>query len=222
MKMPHIEITANVISSAPPQHSTTDPPSYTASSYMRSLREGDPDETISVPMIHTVQKTSLGDYVPFMSAGKVKRRTVIVRKMTRDCYLKHYAKDEEGIYVGTERPYPDAGLVFVQSKSTEADVLEQVSCDSWGQSALDRLLILHRLNRSHREERCVSCIRSIDSHPWRELGVSQRGYHSARSVRAYQSRFPRRTLAHPFQTSNTSNRIYHIYQYIVTSRIYNP
>ena len=96
---------------------------------MRSLREGDPDETISVPMIHTVPKTSLGDYVPFMSAGKIKRRTVIVRKMTRDCYLKHYAKDEEGNYVGTERPFPDASLVFVQSKSTDADVLDQVNCN---------------------------------------------------------------------------------------------
>jgi hypothetical protein len=95
---------------------------------MRSLREGDLEETISVPMIHTVQKTTLGDYVPFLSAGKIKRRTVIVRKMTRDCYLKHYAKDDEGNYVGTQNPYPDAALVFVQSKSTDADVLEQVSC----------------------------------------------------------------------------------------------
>jgi len=120
---------------APPQYSTQDPPSYTASSYMRSLREGDPDETISVPMIHTVPKTSLGDYVPFMSAGKIKRRTVIVRKMTRDCYLKHYAKDEEGNYVGTERPFPDASLVFVQSKSTDADVLDQVEEVAKGKAA---------------------------------------------------------------------------------------
>jgi len=127
---------------APPQYSTQDPPSYTASSYMRSLREGDPDETISVPMIHTVPKTSLGDYVPFMSAGKIKRRTVIVRKMTRDCYLKHYAKDEEGNYVGTERPFPDASLVFVQSKSTDADVLDQVEEVAKGKAA-------RKLHRKH-------------------------------------------------------------------------
>ena len=126
--------TAHEMSPAPPQYSTPDPPPYSASSYMRSLREGDPDETIDVPMIHTVQKTSLGDYVPFMSAGKIKRRTVIVRKMTRDCYLKHYAKDDDGNYVGTESPYPDAGLVFVQSKSTDADVQEQIERVAQGRS----------------------------------------------------------------------------------------
>jgi hypothetical protein len=95
---------------------------------MRSLREGDPQEKISVPMIHTEQKHGIGDYLPFGSAGKTKRRTIIMRQMTRDTYLKHYAKDDAGNYVGTETMYPDAGLVLVPSKSTEDDVLQQVSC----------------------------------------------------------------------------------------------
>ncbi|KAF2684794.1 hypothetical protein K458DRAFT_431090 [Lentithecium fluviatile CBS 122367] len=84
------------------------PPAYSTSAYMRSLREGDPQEKIDG------------------SAGKVKRRTVNVRQMTRDCYLKHYAKDDGGNYVGTEKMLPDAGLVLVPSKSTEDDVLQQL------------------------------------------------------------------------------------------------
>jgi hypothetical protein len=103
------------------------PPAYTASAYMRSLREGDPQEKIDVPMIHSVQKHGIGDYLPWGSAGKVKRRTVVIRQMTRDTYLRHYAKDDGGNYVGTEKMYPDAGLVLVPSKRTEDDVLQQVS-----------------------------------------------------------------------------------------------
>ncbi|OCL03008.1 hypothetical protein AOQ84DRAFT_162639 [Glonium stellatum] len=51
---------------------------------------------------------------------------VIVRKMTRDHYRKHYAKDAEGNYVGTEKPAPDAGPVLIPSKSTPEDILRQV------------------------------------------------------------------------------------------------
>jgi hypothetical protein len=94
---------------------------------MRSLQDGDPQEKISVPMIHTEQKHGIGDYLPFGSAGKTKRRTIIMREMTRDTYLKHYAKDDAGNYIGTEKMFPDAGLMLVPSKSTEDDVLQQVS-----------------------------------------------------------------------------------------------
>jgi hypothetical protein len=35
---------------------------------------------------------------------------VIVKQMTRGEYLKHYAKDEEGYYIGTEEPAGDCVL----------------------------------------------------------------------------------------------------------------
>lgn len=78
-------------------------------------------------MIHSTHKLSFGDYLPWGSAMKTGKRTVIARSMTRDCYIKHYAKDVEGNYIGTEKPYPDWQLVFVPNKSTPGDVLEQAS-----------------------------------------------------------------------------------------------
>lgn len=105
------------------------PPPYAekASSYLRSLHEGDPNDNVDVPMIHSTHKLSFGDYLPWSSAMKTGKRTVISRSMTRDCYIKHYAKDEEGNYIGTERPYPDHQLVFVPNKSTPDEILQQVS-----------------------------------------------------------------------------------------------
>ncbi|KAF9701901.1 hypothetical protein EKO04_000569 [Ascochyta lentis] len=102
-------------------------PAYAASSYMRSLREGDPNDKVEVPMIHSTHKLSFGDYLPFGSAMKTGKRSVIPRSMTRDCYVKHYAKDDEGNYIGTEKPYPDCQLVFVPNKSTIEDILEQLN-----------------------------------------------------------------------------------------------
>lgn len=40
--------------------------------------------------------------------------------------MKHYARDNEGNYVGTESPAADAGLVFVPSQSSSEDMLQQV------------------------------------------------------------------------------------------------
>ncbi|KAF1929013.1 uncharacterized protein M421DRAFT_420242 [Didymella exigua CBS 183.55] len=105
------------------------PPTYKATSYLTSLREGDPNDKIDVPMIHSTHKLSFGDYLPWGSAMKTGKRTVISRSMTRDCYVKHYAKDEEGNYIGTERPYPDHQLVSVPNKSTPDDILKQASDD---------------------------------------------------------------------------------------------
>lgn len=113
---------------APPSYADdTTPPTYKASSYLRSLHDGDPNDKVDVPMIHSTHKLSFGDYLPWGSAMKTGKRTVISRSMTRDCYVKHYAKDEEGNYIGTERPYPDWQLVFVPNKSTPDDILQQVS-----------------------------------------------------------------------------------------------
>ncbi|KAF2466474.1 uncharacterized protein BDR25DRAFT_306247 [Lindgomyces ingoldianus] len=94
------------------------------SANIRSLQIGDLTETISVPMILSTEKRSFKDVLKGRS-GSVSQ-TVMVRKMTRDHYLKHYAKDSEGNYIGTERAAVDAGLVFVPSKSTPEEILQQV------------------------------------------------------------------------------------------------
>jgi hypothetical protein len=57
---------------------------------------------------------------------------VIIRKMTRDQYLRKYAKDAEGNYVGMERAAPDAGLVFVAGKSSSEELLRQVHKVAFG------------------------------------------------------------------------------------------
>jgi hypothetical protein len=113
----------------PPPVYTEDaiPASHKAASYQRSLLEGDPNDKIDVPMIHTTHKLSMGDYLPWGSAMKTGKRTLISRSMTRDCYIKHYAKDEEGNYIGTEKPYPDHQLVFVPNKSSPDDILQQLN-----------------------------------------------------------------------------------------------
>jgi hypothetical protein len=97
---------------------------------MSSLLQGDPDETVLVPMIHSTEKKSLKAML-VGGTGKV-QQTVIVRKMKREWYLKHYAKDADGNYVGTEKPAADAGLVFVPSKSTPEDILQQVHKVAFG------------------------------------------------------------------------------------------
>ncbi|OCK76416.1 hypothetical protein K432DRAFT_428731 [Lepidopterella palustris CBS 459.81] len=90
---------------------------------IRSLDIGDPNELISVPMILSTESRSLKNLI---RGRREVSQTVIVRKMPRGHYRKYYAKDAEGNYVGTERAAPDAGLVFVPSKSTSEDILRQV------------------------------------------------------------------------------------------------
>lgn len=46
--------------------------------------------------------------------------------MTRRRYNEWYAHDAEGNFVGTGKRAPDAGLVFIPGKGTEAELLEQV------------------------------------------------------------------------------------------------
>ena len=103
------------------------PPAYTSlpeavSAGMQSLRIGDAKEGISVPMVlSTEQKRKRDIFLPGGKPGKV-TQTVIVRKMTREHYLKHYARDAEGNYIGTEKPAVDAGLVFVPGKSSNEEI----------------------------------------------------------------------------------------------------
>lgn len=99
---------------------------------MQSLGVGDPKATISVPMIHsTEQKRKRDLFLPMGKRGAV-TQTVIVRKMTREHYLKRYAKDAEGNYVGTEAPAVDAGLVFVPGKNTDEELMQQVRKVAFG------------------------------------------------------------------------------------------
>lgn len=99
---------------------------------MHSLQVGDPKEVISVPMIHSTEKKRIRDiFLPLGKRGTV-TQTVVVRKMPREHYLKHYAKDAGGNYIGTEKPAVDAGLVFVPSKSTPEDILAQVHKVAFG------------------------------------------------------------------------------------------
>jgi hypothetical protein len=47
--------------------------------------------------------------------------------MTRRLYNERYAHDAQGNFIGTGRKAPDAGLMFIPSKSTDQDILNQVS-----------------------------------------------------------------------------------------------
>ncbi|KAF2683610.1 hypothetical protein K458DRAFT_304294, partial [Lentithecium fluviatile CBS 122367] len=97
---------------------------------VRALGVGDPKETISVPMIHSSETINYRKY--FSKDRSVVNHTVIARKMPREYFLKHYAKDEEGNYIGTGKPAADAGLVFVPSKSTPEDLMQQVHKVAFG------------------------------------------------------------------------------------------
>ncbi|KAF2829445.1 hypothetical protein CC86DRAFT_404085 [Ophiobolus disseminans] len=99
---------------------------------MQSLSVGDPSATISVPMVHSTELKRKRDLFFPMGKRGVVTQTVIVRKMTREHYLKRYAKDAEGNYVGTEAPAIDAGLVFVLGKSSNEELLQQVRKVAFG------------------------------------------------------------------------------------------
>ncbi|KAH7377616.1 hypothetical protein BKA66DRAFT_421931 [Pyrenochaeta sp. MPI-SDFR-AT-0127] len=120
---------------APPSYTpdTSQPPSYeSVSAALSSLATGDPDETISVPMIHRRDSTSIHRLNPFSRKDGGTKQYITARKMKREQYLKHYAKDADGNYVGTHSPAPDAGLVFVLGKSTPEDLLRQVEEVAFG------------------------------------------------------------------------------------------
>jgi hypothetical protein len=121
----------------PSSSSSPPPPAYTSlpeaiAADMHSLSIGDPREMITVPMIHSTEQKRKRDL--FLPGGKkgVVTRTVLARKMTREHYLKKYAKDAEGNYVGTDSPAIDAGLVFVPGKSTDEELMEQVRKVAFG------------------------------------------------------------------------------------------
>ncbi|KAI8941873.1 hypothetical protein NX059_003070 [Plenodomus lindquistii] len=115
----------------PPNYDSTPaesaPPSYTAVQIMlTSLSQGDPNETILVPMVMRRDSTSLHRFNPFSRKGYENTPSYIsLRAMKRSMYTAHYAKDSEGNYIGTGVQAPDAGLVFVAGKGTSEDLLKQ-------------------------------------------------------------------------------------------------
>lgn len=66
------------------------------------------------------------DYLRFRNVGKVTRR-IVSRPMTRRLYNERYVHDQNGNFIGTGVRAPDAGLVFIPTKGTEQDLLDQVS-----------------------------------------------------------------------------------------------
>ena len=109
-------------------HPSGPPPTYTPAAATRdflALREGDPDERISVPFVYSHDKKSFTDYLAFRNVGTVTRR-IVARPMTRRLYNERYAHEADGKYVGTGKKAPDAGLVFIPGKSTEQELLDQV------------------------------------------------------------------------------------------------
>ena len=103
------------------------PPSYESvqRALSAALAQGDPDETISVPMVTRTKAKSLHDLNPFSHKQGAIRQHVVTRQMKRSTYLAHYAKDADGRFVGTGAPAPDAALVFVPGKSSDAEMLRQ-------------------------------------------------------------------------------------------------
>lgn len=105
---------------------------------MASLSIGDPSAIIAVPMIHSSRKQRKRDLLLLYGKPGPVTQQVIVRKMTREHYLKHYAKDVQGNYVGTERAAIDAALVFVLGKSSDKELLEQVHKVAFGKEHSQR------------------------------------------------------------------------------------
>lgn len=90
------------------------------------MREGDPDEKIEVPFVYSHDRKSIKDYLAFRNVGTVTRR-IVPRPMSRRLYNERYAHDAEGNFIGTGLKAPHAGLVFIPSRGTEQDLLDQVS-----------------------------------------------------------------------------------------------
>jgi hypothetical protein len=76
-------------------------------------------------MLSRTVSNSIHNYNPFSRKQGAIKQSVVVRQMKREQYLKHYAKDVEGNFVGTASPAPDFALVFVPGKSADEDLKRQ-------------------------------------------------------------------------------------------------
>jgi len=120
----------------PSYKDSSNPPTYEEQIHLhKSLAEGDPQETIEVPMITRtggMVKDSIHWMNPFSRKFGPIKTSVTTRKMPRDFYLKHYAKDIDGNFIGTGKPAPDAALVFVPGHSSAEDIQKQVDEVAYG------------------------------------------------------------------------------------------
>ncbi|KAI8930888.1 hypothetical protein NX059_011903 [Plenodomus lindquistii] len=57
--------------------------------------------------------------------------------MTRKDYLKRYAKDAEGNYIGSDRPTGDTGLESVPEKSLDEEPMQQLRKFACGKEHTD-------------------------------------------------------------------------------------
>ena len=81
---------------------------------------------------YTISRTSYAvmlRFIPSTSSSSFVSRDGLANTSRR--YLKKYAHNEHGTYIGTEKAVLDAGLVFVPSKSS-AELLEQVKKVAFG------------------------------------------------------------------------------------------
>jgi hypothetical protein len=123
---------------SPPTYSKgASPPNYNGDpeQLYASLANGDPTEIIEVPMITRtggMLKDSIHWLNPFNRKFGPIKTSVTTRKMPRDFYLKHYAKDAQGNYIGTAKPAPDAALVYVPNLSSPEDIQKQVDEVAYG------------------------------------------------------------------------------------------
>ncbi len=84
---------------------------------MNSLRVGDPQERDQRAMVHSHEQKRKRDLInPITRAKPTITRTVVVRKMTREHYLKYYAKDSQGNFIGTDKPAVDSGLFLCRER----------------------------------------------------------------------------------------------------------
>jgi hypothetical protein len=143
---------------------------------MLSLNIGNPKEMITVPMIHsTEQKRKRDLFLPMGKRGVV-TQTVLARKMTREHYLKRYAKDAEGTYVGSESPAMDAGLVFVPGKSTDEELMEQVRKVAFGTEHSNEYHMVSSVDDTMRGSLLILCAEWVGGYTGWRRGVLSYGF----------------------------------------------
>jgi hypothetical protein len=160
---------------------------------MLSLSMGDPKEMITVPMIHSIeQKRKRGLLLP-MGKGGVVMRTIVARQMTREHYLKRYAKDAEGNYVGSESPAMDAGLVFVPGKSTDEELMEQVRKVAFGTEHSNKYHIVSSVDDTMRGSLLILCVERVRGYTGWRRGVLSDGFGASKFL-IVRSRLPESIL----------------------------
>ena len=85
-------------------------PSPEASAYKSTASDSEEDDDLVKGRPKPRSKFSFSSFRRKSSSKKEKTPDFVMKDMTRAEYLKHYAKDEEGKYIGTEEPASDCIL----------------------------------------------------------------------------------------------------------------